>query len=94
MDVIVIGGGLMGTAAAFFLARRGLSVTLLERGRVGTGATVASFGSEHAFNLGHMHATDQPLLRATAGVHRTRTGVYPRSVSSIPVTAARGDSLP
>ncbi|NDW06609.1 NAD(P)/FAD-dependent oxidoreductase [Jiella pacifica] len=45
MDVIVIGGGLMGTAASFFLARRGVKVTLIERGRVGTGATVASFGN-------------------------------------------------
>lgn len=45
MDVIVIGGGLMGTSAAFFLARRGLGVTLVERNRVGTGATVASFGN-------------------------------------------------
>ncbi|MCJ8140994.1 NAD(P)/FAD-dependent oxidoreductase [Falsirhodobacter halotolerans] len=45
MDVVVVGGGLMGTAATFFLARRGLRVTLIERGRVGAGATVASFGN-------------------------------------------------
>ncbi|PBB22405.1 MULTISPECIES: FAD-binding oxidoreductase [unclassified Mesorhizobium] len=45
MDVIVLGGGLMGTASAYFLARRGARVTLIERNRVGTGATVASFGN-------------------------------------------------
>lgn len=45
MDVIVLGGGLMGTASAYFLARRGIKVTLIERNRVGTGATVASFGN-------------------------------------------------
>ncbi|TSJ64643.1 FAD-binding oxidoreductase [Starkeya sp. 3C] len=45
MDVIVLGGGLMGTASAYFLARRGARVTLVERHRVGTGATVASFGN-------------------------------------------------
>lgn len=45
MDVIVLGGGLMGTASAYFLARRGISVTLIERSRVGSGATVASFGN-------------------------------------------------
>ncbi|MGR3378888.1 NAD(P)/FAD-dependent oxidoreductase [Salipiger abyssi] len=45
MKVIVLGGGLMGTAAAFFLAKRGLRPTLIERNRVGTGATVASFGN-------------------------------------------------
>ncbi|TPJ31588.1 FAD-binding oxidoreductase [Mesorhizobium sp. B2-7-2] len=45
MDVIVLGGGLMGTASAYFLARRGARVTLIERRRIGSGATVASFGN-------------------------------------------------
>ncbi len=45
MDAIVLGGGLMGSAAAYFLARRGVKTTLIERGRVGTGATIASFGN-------------------------------------------------
>ncbi len=45
MDAIVLGGGLMGAASAFFLARRGIRVTLIERNRVGSGATVASFGN-------------------------------------------------
>jgi len=45
MQVIVLGGGLMGTATAFFLARRGLRVRLIERGPIGAGATVASFGN-------------------------------------------------
>lgn len=45
IDVIVLGGGLMGSAATYFLARRGLRVTLIERNRVGSGATVASFGN-------------------------------------------------
>ncbi|TMV52616.1 FAD-binding oxidoreductase, partial [Thioclava sp. BHET1] len=45
MDVIVLGGGLMGTSAAFFLAQRGMRVQLIERGPIGAGATVASFGN-------------------------------------------------
>ncbi|KAA3452105.1 FAD-binding oxidoreductase [Mesorhizobium sp. SARCC-RB16n] len=45
MNVIVLGGGLIGTASAYFLARRGARVTLIERNRIGTGATVASFGN-------------------------------------------------
>ena len=45
MDVIVIGGGLMGSATAFFLAQRGIAVRLIERGAIGAGATVASFGN-------------------------------------------------
>ncbi|WP_207101304.1 NAD(P)/FAD-dependent oxidoreductase [Paracoccus shandongensis] len=45
MSVIVLGGGLMGSATAFFLARRGVAVTLIDQGRIGAGATVASFGN-------------------------------------------------
>lgn len=45
MRVIVIGGGLMGTSAAFFLARRGAKVSLVDRARVGQAATNASFGN-------------------------------------------------
>ncbi|TGP95517.1 MULTISPECIES: FAD-binding oxidoreductase [unclassified Mesorhizobium] len=45
MDVIVLGGGLMGAASAYFLARRGARVALVERNRIGSGATVASFGN-------------------------------------------------
>jgi glycine/D-amino acid oxidase-like deaminating enzyme len=33
-DVVVIGGGIVGVAAAFFLRRRGVSVVLCEKGRV------------------------------------------------------------
>lgn len=64
MDVIVVGGGLMGTAATFFLRRRGLTVTLIERNRVGTGATVASFGNIRRTGR---HLTQLPLA------HRSRT---------------------
>lgn len=35
VDVVVIGGGIVGTTAAYFLARRGVSVALLEKGIVG-----------------------------------------------------------
>ena len=63
MDAIVLGGGLMGTAAAFFLARRGLRVTLIERRRIGAGATVASFGNIRRTGR---HLTQLPLA------HRSR----------------------
>ena len=43
-DVIVIGGGIVGTSAAFFLRRRGRSVTLLERGLTGQQASGVNFG--------------------------------------------------
>lgn len=44
-DVIIVGGGIMGAASAFFLTRRGLSVTLLEQGLVGQQASGTNFGN-------------------------------------------------
>jgi len=34
-DVVVIGGGIVGTFTAYYLAQRGVSVALLEKGRIG-----------------------------------------------------------
>jgi sarcosine oxidase subunit beta len=44
-DVLVIGGGIMGAAASFFLRRRGRSVILVERGCVGQQASGTNFGN-------------------------------------------------
>jgi sarcosine oxidase subunit beta len=44
-DVVVVGGGFMGVAAAFFLRQRGRSVVLLERGLVGQQASGTNFGN-------------------------------------------------
>lgn len=44
-DVIVVGGGIMGAATAFFLRRRGRSVILIERGLVGQQASGVNFGN-------------------------------------------------
>ena len=43
-DVIVIGGGIVGTSTAFFLRRRKRSVILLERGLTGQQASGVNFG--------------------------------------------------
>ena len=43
-DVVVIGGGLIGTSVAFRLARKGKHVVLLERDTLASGASGASFG--------------------------------------------------
>lgn len=44
-DVIIVGGGIMGASAAFFLRRRGKSVVLLERGLIGQQASGVNFGN-------------------------------------------------
>ncbi|MDK2759860.1 MAG: FAD-binding oxidoreductase [Sphingopyxis sp.] len=44
VDVAVIGGGVAGLSSALHLAEGGMSVALVERGRIGDGATGASAG--------------------------------------------------
>ena len=44
-DVIVVGGGIMGTSTALFLRRHGKSVILLERGLIGQQASGVNFGN-------------------------------------------------
>ena len=34
VDVVIIGGGIVGCSAAYFLARQGVSVALFEKGRI------------------------------------------------------------
>jgi sarcosine oxidase subunit beta len=44
-DVAIIGGGLMGCSAAFFLAQRGISAMVLETDKVGRQASGTNFGN-------------------------------------------------
>lgn len=43
-DVVVIGGGIIGTFAAYYLAKRGLKVALVEKGRVGAEQSSRNWG--------------------------------------------------
>jgi sarcosine oxidase subunit beta len=43
-DVVVIGGGIMGTATAYNLAKRGIEVTLFEKNHLAAGSTGLSCG--------------------------------------------------
>lgn len=43
-DVVVIGGGVIGCAVAYYLAKQGTSVTIVERERVGSGASSVNSG--------------------------------------------------
>ncbi|HEX4569666.1 MAG TPA: FAD-dependent oxidoreductase [Dongiaceae bacterium] len=47
-DILIIGGGLAGTATAYFLARAGAEVTLVERSDLNTQASGSNAGSIHA----------------------------------------------
>jgi glycine/D-amino acid oxidase-like deaminating enzyme len=43
-DVVVIGGGIIGAFTAYFLARRGLSVTVVEKGRIAAEQSSRNWG--------------------------------------------------
>jgi sarcosine oxidase, subunit beta len=63
-EVAVVGGGLIGCMAAYYLRKRGRSVVVLERGLVGGESSGVSFGS---LRLQGQHETGLPLaLRAQA----------------------------
>lgn len=44
-DVVVVGGGIIGTSAAYYLARSGKRVALLEKGIIGGGQSGRNWGS-------------------------------------------------
>ncbi len=46
-DVVVVGGGIAGTALAYYLARQGVEVLLLERGELNREASGTNAGSFH-----------------------------------------------
>lgn len=70
-DVLVIGGGVAGCAASYYLARHGLRVTLLERDKLNAGASGQNAGSlhfqlefrqiAHGSKIAEQHAVVMPL---------------------------------
>ncbi len=42
-DVIVVGAGIVGATSAFFLARKGMKVALIDKGAIGSGTTANTF---------------------------------------------------
>src|SRR3974377_2574184 len=56
-DVVVIGGGAIGTAAAFYLAKAGLCVTLVARGGLAHEASGANVGLVTLFSI---HSLEEP----------------------------------
>jgi D-amino-acid dehydrogenase len=44
VDVIVVGGGVIGVSIAYYTASRGASVLLIERGRIGSGSSYGNAG--------------------------------------------------
>lgn len=75
-DVVIVGGGVIGAAIAYYLSEAGTRVTLLERGRAGGHASLASAGLLHP-----MYRTSVPVpLRALT---RASFALYPDLVARL-----------
>lgn len=52
-DLCVVGGGLLGTATAYYASKAGLTVILLEERELAAGASGAAFGGVSAMIFSH-----------------------------------------
>lgn len=86
--VLVVGGGMIGSAVAFTLARRGHKVTLLERGRVEAGAAIGRGPEGSSAAAGILGAQleglhgDSPLARLCLA-SRARYAAWAREIGEI-----------
>jgi phytoene dehydrogenase-like protein len=89
-DLIVVGGGLAGLAAATWCARGGLGVVLLERASVVGGRARTDIQAGHAFNLGaHALYVNGPAFRGLRELGVTFSGRPPPTSGLLGV--ARGE---
>ena len=70
-EVIVIGGGIAGTSAAYHLAEHGRSVTLLERGEIASEASGVNAGGIGALGWGNMPNLESYLTMGSLQIFET-----------------------
>ena len=61
-DVVIVGGGIRGLSIAYYLARSGARVSVVERGQIGAGASSANAGLVNASQKKPAHYTALSLL--------------------------------
>ena len=66
VDVVVVGGGVVGAACAYSLARRGAAVTLLERAALAAGAS----GRNHGLLVNPSDPVLMPMARSSLDLYR------------------------
>ena len=101
MDVAVIGGGIVGTAAAAFLAEAGAEVTLAEQTEIGAGASGRNSGAvQHPFDpaLTALHEETVALYRELEApgtdafpLDRPPDGLISLAADAAPLEAFAGD---
>ena len=69
-EVIVIGGGIAGTSAAYHMAEHGRSVTLLERGEIASEASGVNAGGIGALGWGHLPDLESHLTMGSLQIFR------------------------
>ncbi|MGW7492513.1 NAD(P)/FAD-dependent oxidoreductase [Streptomyces sp. NPDC054786] len=74
-SVTIVGGGLIGLCCAHYLSRAGLEVTVLERDRVGSGASRGNAG-EVCPDLVEPLAAPGKVTEALRGLHRPDSALY------------------
>ncbi len=81
-DVVVIGGGVIGTSVAYYLAKGGVDVLLVEKGRLGNGSSSGCDG----FVIMQSKTPGPHLDMALAS--EVSTGLWPTNWSGTSSTAA------
>jgi glycerol-3-phosphate dehydrogenase len=81
-DVLVVGGGIHGAAAAWDAAQRGLATALVEREDFGAGASWNSLKTIHG-GLRHLQRLDLAGLRESARERRALLGIAPALVAPL-----------
>ena len=73
LEVIVVGGGIIGCATAYELAKRGAKVTLIERSELAAGAS----GRNHGLLLSPLDPLMIPMARETRAAYDEIKDVAP-----------------
>ncbi len=82
-DLVVVGGGIHGLILALEAARRGLAVTLLERGRLGAATSAATLRIVHG-GLRALQRLDLPRFRRSSAERRWYLRHFPDLVEPLP----------
>jgi glycerol-3-phosphate dehydrogenase len=83
-DVVVVGGGICGAAAAWDAAQRGLSVALLERGDFGEATSANSLKVAHG-GIRYLQHLDVARVRESSRERSALLRIAPHLVSPMPV---------
>jgi glycine oxidase len=78
-EVVVIGGGVVGVAAARMLAQKGLSCVVLEKDSVGSHASGFAYGGLHPFSGSDIPGALTGMARRGFELHRTLGGELPET---------------